>query len=306
MMTVVNPHPGPSATTINTSVQSGMLADPVTLQEYPKDSGYPSSNGQRTKLPIHNAKLRRSYVEQPEAYVEEDEMISSSPTYESARNGFERRIKKAERALEPQRSTLFQEDFEVTGSLHTDYPCSDEDPGTPRAVVKNQKPKQENQGSSVPAIAASRMEPSTRKRRRNSCDYDDKALTAMSFSELQDQSFDVDPTRTGIQQNGASFGARLPDQLHHYKNRKLSEQQEFFTQMSVGEWERSGDWFLEQFGALTQKLKEARQSKRAMVEKFETEIANREEAVRLRTENISKKLEKIKHKGEDMLADKDI
>lgn len=76
--------------------------------------------------------------------------------------------------------------------------------------------------------------------------------------------------------------------------------------MSVGDWERSGDWFLDQFGIVAKKLKEARKEKRDMVERFETEIANREEAVRVRTENITKKLSKIRHKGEDMLADKEV
>ncbi|CRK11427.1 hypothetical protein BN1723_001777 [Verticillium longisporum] len=144
----------------------------------------------------------------------------------------------------------------------------------------------------------------SKKRDRNNVDYDDKTLMRMSYSDLQNQPFDADPAQAASGADKSVVGETLPEKLEHYRSKSSTEQKQFFAELDLGDWERSGDWFLEQFGRVAQKLKETRQSKRATVETFETELASREEAVRLRTENINLKLKKIKSKGEDMLADK--
>ncbi|CAI4210605.1 unnamed protein product [Parascedosporium putredinis] len=75
--------------------------------------------------------------------------------------------------------------------------------------------------------------------------------------------------------------------------------------MSVTDWNRSGDWFLEQFGVLIQRMKESRQERRAVVEKYEQEISAREEAVRHKTDSVNKKLNKMKQNGLKVVTDGD-
>jgi hypothetical protein len=295
--------PGPSVTTINTSLQSGFISEHGADQDRPQgDTPYPSANNSRlTKLPFHNTKVRRSYIEKQDSYGAEDDVLSSSPTYESTRHGYDRVKKKEEQ--DPNRETLFQDiiDYEAASVSSLDQGA---DKRTPRAR-RTQPRSRVLLESSLPPLPNS-QEDRLRKRRRYSCDYDDQALASMNYAQLQREPFDFNPSKIMTEPRGLPAGLNLEGKLAHFNGLSEVEQREFFTTMSVKDWDRSGDWFLEQFGGVVQKLRESRQARRAMVEQYETEIANREEAVRLRTESINKKLDKIKHKGEDMLADKDI
>lgn len=195
--------------------------------------------------------------------------------------------------------------------LNSNYPIDPDVEGTPRASHKRGK-REDGFFDSSPPPPMRRMAQSDpegglgKKRRRESLDYDDVALSRMSYVELQNQPFDANPTRLALETNGKSApDESLVARLERGKDKGEKEQKQFFTQMNLADWERSGDWLMEQFGLVTQRLKEARQNKRAMVDTFEAEIARREDAVRARTETINRKLDKIKHKGEDMLADRE-
>ncbi|KAM0529177.1 hypothetical protein ACHAQF_004383 [Verticillium nonalfalfae] len=186
-------------------------------------------------------------------------------------------------------------------------PLSDEEPGTPRPLQREGRRADVFSDDPPPPWPANRVitvSGKSKKRDRNNVDYDDKTLMRMSYSDLQNQPFDADPAQAASGADKSVVGETLPEKLEHYRSKSTTEQKQFFAELDLGDWERSGDWFLEQFGRVAQKLKETRQNKRATVETFETELASREEAVRLRTENINLKLKKIKSKGEDMLSDK--
>ncbi len=71
--------------------------------------------------------------------------------------------------------------------------------------------------------------------------------------------------------------------------------------MPISDWDSSGDWFLERFGDVMHRLREARQNKRAIVERFENEIAEREEAVRNKIHGISRRLTDLKSEGEGLM-----
>ncbi|ROT38724.1 hypothetical protein SODALDRAFT_359826 [Sodiomyces alkalinus F11] len=280
------------------------------------------------KLAIHDAGLRRPYV------VGNEETTGmqvngrpSSPTLNRFSRGF---TTYEEQPREPQHTAIVRRRDALEGDLRSDYPVSDmgdmgendddhdeDDRGTPRAKTKTERTTRGADGflDSSPRLRtgslslADKIAQSIKKRTRDSCDYEDQALMQMSYSELKTQPFDLHPVQVapgGAAANGVSVGESLPEKLAHFRSRGGEEQRQFFTQMSLQDWERSGDWFLEQFGVVAQKLKEARQGKRATVQSFEDEIARREESVRLRTEDINKRLGEIKHKGEDMLAGKGI
>ncbi|OHF01435.1 hypothetical protein CORC01_03191 [Colletotrichum orchidophilum] len=272
---------------------------------YSSEPIYNSPSQRQTRVAIHATAVKRPYG--PSAFEDDEEVFSDSPTRKvPQRQQNLRRIVRRDRAPESWRAELFPEEEEVEGSLASDYPITEDDHGTPRASRKKSVLMEAALlESSLPAAARSQQSKS-RKRGRDKCDYADDELQGMTYSHLREQPFDEDPAKTSLPTATPLNGDSLSVKLEHYKGQRESDQRHFFSQMTVGDWERSGDWFLDQFGLVTQKLKEARKEKRDMVDCFETEIANREEAVRVRTENITKKLSKIRHKGEDMLADKEV
>ncbi|KAM7191060.1 Extracellular mutant protein 11 domain containing protein [Naviculisporaceae sp. PSN 640] len=148
-------------------------------------------------------------------------------------------------------------------------------------------------------------------KRRHSLDYDDAELHKMSFSDLRNQAFDYDPqavAAVAAQQHttaGSAVGT-LEERMQHYKTKGSMDQHEFFTRLSASEWDAAGDWFLEQFSDVVNRMKTARRDKRKLVEQFEEEIARREEAVRVKAEGIDKTLVDLKEEGQTMMAGKDM
>ncbi|KAK2000662.1 hypothetical protein LX36DRAFT_654185 [Colletotrichum falcatum] len=272
---------------------------------YSTEPVYDSPGRRAPMVALHATTVRRSY--EPSVPMDDEEVFSDPITHKVPQSQPNlRRIIRKDKVQESRRPAVVEEDEEIEGSLASDYLASEDDRGTPRANGK--KMAQSGPGlqeSPLPATTHGHRDKS-RKRGRESYDYADDELKGMPYSQLREQLFDDDPARTSLRPVGPLTGDSLPAKLEHFRGQREADQKEFFRQMTVSDWERSGDWFLEQFGQVAQKLKEARKSKRDMVDRFETEIASREEAVRVRTENISKKLDTIKHKGEDMLADKEI
>jgi hypothetical protein len=142
-----------------------------------------------------------------------------------------------------------------------------------------------------------------RKRRRPSPEYDDVALNSMTFASLRQQPFDFDPSKDG--QKGTGVNAdNLEDKLEHFRHLGEKEQHDLFSNMSMENWETSGEWFVHEFSALMQKLLDSRRQKRKIIQEFEQEAANREEAVRLKTQAIDRKLSKMKQDGQRVVEDK--
>lgn len=139
------------------------------------------------------------------------------------------------------------------------------------------------------------------KKRLRSIDYDEEALRKMNFAELQNEPFDHDPSRRVVMSPAKPPADNLDDRLEFYSSKDEDAQGQLFTQMSVREWDDSGDWFLERFGNIVTKVKEARQAKRKIVEQYETQISEREEEVRRKKESIDRKLFKLKHDSSAML-----
>ncbi|KAH0428575.1 hypothetical protein CcaCcLH18_08932 [Colletotrichum camelliae] len=277
-------------------------AEPAAQKDVYSSEPYTSSPQRPVKLALHPATVRRSYA--TAAYEDDQEVFSDSPTYNIPNNNLTR-VEKLGQTQATRHIAGFRLDDEAEGSLASDYPLSEDDNGTPRANRKKVLSREPAVIESSLSARSRIQRNNTKKRRRGSCDYADDELAGMTYSELVEQPFDDDPTKKSLKGIGPLTGDGLPAKLDHFQGQREADQKQFFMQMPVSDWERSGDWFLEQFSQVTQELKAARQNKRNMVEQFENEIATREEAVRRRAESIAKKLIQIKHKGEDMLADKE-
>ncbi|OAQ99433.1 hypothetical protein LLEC1_07880 [Akanthomyces lecanii] len=140
-------------------------------------------------------------------------------------------------------------------------------------------------------------QPGGRKRRRKSLDYDDQALNTMEYRALLEQPFDFDPATAMTLGNTIGHNGDDDQRLAQMRHMGSAEQQRFFGDMSVDEWEIAGNWFSEQFTGIMRKLTAARQSKRHIVDSFEQEAAAREAEVRRRSNKIDEKLQKMREDG---------
>lgn len=137
-------------------------------------------------------------------------------------------------------------------------------------------------------------------------DYDENVLYGLDYATLRDQPFDAKPGEhpPNKSTNLPPTDASLEDRLAMTSGESHERQGEYFSQMSKDEWEKSGDWFINQFTDLMKKMKEARQTKRDIAKKFEDEISVRQEAVRSKTEGIERVLSEMKTGGEGVLRRK--
>lgn len=139
--------------------------------------------------------------------------------------------------------------------------------------------------------------PKDRKRRRESLDYDDMALSNMNYAELQNEAFDFDPSKVTAHVGTGGGADTLNAKLEQYQHQTEKEQHSMFKSMNADDWEEAGDWFADRFGEIMHKLRVARRNKRRMIQEFEQEAASREEDVRVQTETIDQKLAKMKQDG---------
>ncbi|OAQ63083.1 extracellular mutant protein 11 domain-containing protein [Pochonia chlamydosporia 170] len=144
-----------------------------------------------------------------------------------------------------------------------------------------------------------------KKRRRPSLDYDDKILSSMTYQDLQEEPFDVVPQALGMNGGHDASASKLTTRLEQFQQQGEREQHQFFSNMSIDDWENSGDWFADQFSGIMNRLRNARREKRQMIREFETEASHREEAIRVRTDTIDRKLTRMKHDGQRVVGDKD-
>ncbi|KJZ79780.1 hypothetical protein HIM_00494 [Hirsutella minnesotensis 3608] len=159
--------------------------------------------------------------------------------------------------------------------------------------------------SPIPVNAVLPKKHRDKKRRRDSPDYDDNILSSMTYKDLKDEPFDLDPAKSSGQ-GGQDTLAKLPLKLEQYRQQGEKEQRHIFSTMTFDDWEASGDWFVDQFTDIMQRLRYARRNKRRMMQGFEDEAARREEAVRHRSETIDRKLTKMRQDGQRVVGDQSI
>jgi hypothetical protein len=184
---------------------------------------------------------------------------------------------------------------------------------TPRATAghdgelqgSNQRPNDslQVQKSSQPAIDHPQSEkPSVVAR------PEDQKLMGKSYAEVENDSWELSPP-TPVANRGAAAPLTLEDRLEDIVKRTEvggdnDATMQFFMDMSTTDWEESGDWFVDRFSQIMQDMKNNRKKRRAITEKFESEIRAREEAVRGKSENLKKTFEDMQASGEGVLRGK--
>lgn len=171
--------------------------------------------------------------------------------------------------------------------------------------TRSSKGKASLRESAMPRLSAENRQ-SAAKKRSYELDYDDGTLAAMDYETLKMEEFDFDPAQAEARSVFEPPRGTLPEKLDHFLSKDEANQVNFFTKMSVHDWEQSGDWFLERFGDIMVRFKEARKEKRQIVNTFENEIAEREEAVRNKIHGIGQTLADLKSEGQSMMLGKEL
>ncbi|KAM5348393.1 hypothetical protein ACJ41O_008217 [Fusarium nematophilum] len=260
---------------------------------YEDERSHPASPAKRdAQLPMREVRIRKSNTGRSEAYDVPGQSRSRSPTIRGKQWPTHHR---REDSRQPPAQPPDNDDAE---SLPEDEEHMTPKPKKPKSVVKRVLLE-----SSMPATTLSSTNYRDKKRQRASPEYDDVALGSMPFTALQQQPFDFDPSKEeqrGIVVNADNLDAKL-DQFRHLSEK---EQHDLFSNMSIDDWEASGSWFVSQFAGFMQSLTEARRNKRRIIHEFENEAASREEAVRLKTGAIDRKLCKMRQDGQRVVEDK--
>lgn len=351
---------GPSATTLNTSVQSDINEHATRLDDVYQDTNQyqhtpPRNNTLRrvkaSHRDAHDLKNRNSFADNRLADISsplDSYILQGSPGRRAERTARlddkleeavrERELREyenardRERELHHKRSTVFEnltpvddltwltqgavgvpsagdatasEDFKEA-LQRTPRAASQGRPLVSRPASRPSSAAQKNPALETPLTRTSSRRMQKPKKRQRSPDYNDAELDAMSYAELQKQEFDYDPQAAAMQQTSVPSGNSLEDKLTYYKDRDSLDQHQFFTQISIAEWDDAGDWFLDQFSSVVQKLKAARKEKREVVSQFEKELDAREEAVRGKMEGIGRTLNDLKQEGQSMMSGKDV
>ncbi|KAI0840786.1 extracellular mutant protein 11-domain-containing protein [Hypoxylon sp. FL0890] len=302
-----------------------------------EDSPYQSPEKTPSVKRLHHPKAlalrtnRRGSFSERTAYPQGENIMSSPPrqAYQPPSNDLDEVQSEHSIPLvvktqhDPQRSTIFA-DTDTPMISHPDE--SEEEsvepppPPKPVAKLKSQTNRQlfaatcnkARLGLGESAMPRPSVEkrpstsrPSTSKKRQLEADYDDGTLAAMDYSELKKESFDFDPAQAEAQSVGGPPRGTLSEKLVTFLGKDEASQMEFFSKMSVNDWETTGDWFLERFGGVMQRLTEARRTKRTVIENFENEIAERDEAVRNKIQGIDRTLAELRSEGEGMMLGKE-
>lgn len=143
-------------------------------------------------------------------------------------------------------------------------------------------------------------------------DYDENQLANMSYEVLAKETWDLEHhERENKQSDGlpisendlkARFEGCLEEEVPE-SNTFPPNQVEFFTKLSIEQWEQTGDLFLDKFADLMKRMKASRQNKRQLVAKFERRIEEREHLVRSKSGVVEMKLNTMKKGGESVLRD---
>jgi hypothetical protein len=133
-------------------------------------------------------------------------------------------------------------------------------------------------------------------------DYETADLYNMNYDELRAEDFDTEPRgKTQVLSNDMQSRDLEQRLVYVQKNLDPSDQDKFFRALPTREWEEAGDWFLDHFGSIIKRAKEARQNKRKLAREFEDEVEKRYRKVAKRQQNVEAALSEMKEKGQSLI-----
>ena len=110
-------------------------------------------------------------------------------------------------------------------------------------------------------------------------DYEPQELRSMEYQTLKGTTFDSEPNSSRFTLPNALPTDDLTQKLFAASELNRRDQAKFFASLTIDDWEQAGDWFLDRFGDLMKRLKEARREKREAAVRFEDEVEHRHDVV---------------------------
>lgn len=165
-----------------------------------------------------------------------------------------------------------------------------------------------NSGDTEHRSTASEEFAMQRKRGRG-LDYTLDELANMEFDQLNAEAFQFDPqAKQAVLPVQLSSGT-LTEKMHYLvmldsDGAKLTQQKAFLATLAIEDYEECADIMVERFSEFVKTFKNARQHRRKVAKDFETEVAKREQQVRLQIQNFENDLGRLKRDGEDVVRRK--
>ncbi|KAI6804812.1 hypothetical protein KC367_g2090 [Hortaea werneckii] len=128
-------------------------------------------------------------------------------------------------------------------------------------------------------------------------DYEPQELRSMNYQTLKGTAFDFEPYSSRFTLPNAQPTDDLTQKLFAASELNRPEQAKFFASLTIDDWEQAGDWFLDRFGDVMKRLKEARQEKREAAKRFEDEVEHRHDAVSKKRKLTDDALSEMKTSG---------
>ncbi|KAI9774529.1 MAG: hypothetical protein M1840_002776 [Geoglossum simile] len=161
--------------------------------------------------------------------------------------------------------------------------------------------------SRTPALISRRTTPGPRTKERTNgdqLDFPPKALTAMTYDQLQDQPFDTDPNAHPFVLPPDLTTTPLSSQLSYVFTIPDPQRHQFFNSLPLDTWENCGDWFVDQFAGIVKRMTTLRREKRKAAIAFEEEVAGRQERVRVKAEGLRTVMGKMQREGKVLIEEK--
>ncbi|KAK4993540.1 hypothetical protein LTR66_005992 [Elasticomyces elasticus] len=297
------------------------------LESYPTTTGTPevSDNGgdeESLSKALHGSSYVRQYLP-TEPIVPPNTFHTTPATADGARVGTASRKdgrskKPTQMALPAQRAAPALPHsippLDVTNRPSNNYQAADKT--TSKKRQRNSQTRYQDTGGN---IAAENQTPDAEHGRRSSSssrtptnhgvdesesrlrlDHEPSELYKMDYADLRHAPFDVDPN-AGPPLIGDHEFADLPEKLHHVAMMVPDFQTRFFALLNVDEWENAGDWFLDQFSDIVQRMKMARKEKRQLAKGFEDEIERRHSEISRKLKAADEALEAMRTSGQTVL-----
>lgn len=150
---------------------------------------------------------------------------------------------------------------------------------------------------------------STKNKKRNlESDYPPEVLRQKSFKDLQAEPFDHTPTAPAKSTPTTTTPAPNPgpnatsdEKIDFLLNSEDKDRRDFFSTLTMNEWEDYGDLLIDQFSDALSKMKDLRHARRKTAALFEAEIARRNEVVEEQSADLTRKLEEMRSGGAEVL-----
>lgn len=135
-------------------------------------------------------------------------------------------------------------------------------------------------------------------------DHEPAVLKSMSFSDLDNQPFDLDPGRPTETASSTANPESHPERLSNLKSLSDLERAKFFTSQTRDQWAASTEFFEKRLMELFAELRVARDRRREVAMQFEGEVRERMGAVRESGEAIERCLAEMRGKARCVLPAK--